>query len=111
MLQDDQSAIHYVIPPLENRQFTGRESTLNELRQKLFIQASAERLALFGLGGIGKTQVALQLARWVKAHVPDCSIFWAPALSLERFEQACLQIAKELQIPQNAEVESAMESV
>ncbi|KAJ5309328.1 uncharacterized protein N7443_001789 [Penicillium atrosanguineum] len=61
--------------------------------------------------GIGKTQVALQLARWVKAHVPDCSIFWAPALSLESFEQACSQIAKELQIPQNADGESAMELV
>ncbi|KAJ5727960.1 hypothetical protein N7493_005780 [Penicillium malachiteum] len=107
----DQSAIHYVIPSLENRHFTGRESTLDELQQKLFIQASAERLALFGLGGIGKTQVALQLARWVKAHVPDYSIFWAPALSLESFEQACSQIAKELQIPQNTDGESVMESV
>ncbi|KAJ5638937.1 hypothetical protein N7528_001327 [Penicillium herquei] len=107
----DHSAIHYVIPPLENQQFTGRESTLKELQQKLFKQASAERLALFGLGGIGKTQVALQLARWVKAHVPDCSIFWAPALSLESFEQACSQIAKELQIPQNTDGESVMESV
>ncbi|KAJ5393380.1 uncharacterized protein N7487_011021 [Penicillium crustosum] len=68
------------------------------------------RPSLFGLGGIGKTQVALQLARWVKAHVPDCSIFWAPALSLESFEQACSQIAKELQTHQN-DGESAMESV
>ncbi|KAJ6025038.1 hypothetical protein N7540_005835 [Penicillium herquei] len=107
----DQSAIHYVIPSLENQHFTGRESTLDELKQKLFKQASVERLALFGLGGIGKTQVALQLTRWVKADVPDCSIFWAPALSLESFEQACSQIAKELQIPQNIEGESVMESV
>ncbi|KAJ5151400.1 uncharacterized protein N7482_010652 [Penicillium canariense] len=96
---------------MENRHFTGRESTLDELKNKLFLQANTEKLALFGLGGIGKTQVALQLARWVKAHVPDCSIFWAPALSLESFEQACAQIAKELQIYQNADGESAMEMV
>ncbi|KAJ5289228.1 hypothetical protein N7478_002258 [Penicillium angulare] len=107
----DQFAVRYVIPPLENRHFTGRESTLDELKEKLFLEPNTKKLALFGLGGIGKTQVTLQLARWVREHIPDCSIFWAPALSLESFEQACSQIAKELQIPQNADGESAMESV
>ncbi|KAJ5148261.1 hypothetical protein N7526_001613 [Penicillium atrosanguineum] len=107
----DQPQAHYVIPSLENRHFTGREFTLDELQQRLFLQANTEKLALFGLGGIGKTQVALQLARWVKVHVPDCSIFWAPALSLESFEQACSQIVKELQIHQNSDGESAMELV
>ncbi|KAJ5938174.1 hypothetical protein N7454_004516 [Penicillium verhagenii] len=110
-LQDNQTAVHYVIPSLENRDFTGRESTLDELKEKLFLEPSTKKLALFGLGGIGKTQVALQLARWVRAHVPDCSVLWAPALSLGSFEQACSQIAKELQIPLNADGESAMESV
>jgi tetratricopeptide (TPR) repeat protein len=95
---------------MANRHFTGRESTLDELKQKLFVQASTEKLALFGLGGIGKTQVALQLAYWVKANVPECSIFWAPALSLETFEQACWQIAKEFQIPRKPD-ESAMELI
>ncbi|KAJ5984268.1 hypothetical protein N7481_006367 [Penicillium waksmanii] len=108
----DQSEVHYVIPSLENHHFTGRESTLDELKQKLFLQGNtAEKVALFGLGGIGKTQVALQLARWVKTHIPDCSIFWAPALSLESFEQACSQISKKLQIEQHLDGENAMELV
>ncbi|KAJ5667137.1 hypothetical protein N7507_003001 [Penicillium longicatenatum] len=107
----DHSQAHYIIPSLENRHFTGRESTLDELKQKLFLQANTEKLALFGLGGIGKTQIALQLARWVKEHIPDCSVFWAPALSLESFEQACSQIAKELRIPQDPDGDSAMELV
>ncbi|KAJ5961848.1 hypothetical protein N7501_006789 [Penicillium viridicatum] len=106
-----QPQAHYIIPSLGNCHFTGRESTLDQLKKKLFLQADTEKLALFGLGGIGKTQVALQLAHWVQAHVPDCSIFWAPALSLESFEQACSQIVKELQIHQNADSESAMELV
>ncbi|KAJ6030968.1 hypothetical protein N7460_010030 [Penicillium canescens] len=107
----DQPEAHYIIPSLENRHFTGREFTLDQLKQKLFLQANTGKLALFGLGGIGKTQVALQLARWVQAHIPDCSIFWAPALSIESFEQACSQIAKELQTHQNPDGESAMELV
>ncbi|KAJ5717539.1 hypothetical protein N7488_003185 [Penicillium malachiteum] len=86
----DQSQAHYVIPSLSNRHFTG---------------------PLYGLGGIGKTQVALQLARWVKTHIPDCSVLWAPALSIESFEQACSQIAKELRIPQTPEDGSFMELV
>ncbi|OQD87919.1 hypothetical protein PENSOL_c075G11890 [Penicillium solitum] len=99
------------MPSLGNRYFTGRESMLEELKQKLFILATTEKLALFGLGGIGKTQVALQLARWVKANRPDCSIFWAPALSLESFKQIYWQIANELQIYQNANDENIMELV
>ena len=106
-----QVQVHYVIPSLENRHFTGRELTLGILQQKLFFEASTDKLAMFGLGGIGKTQVALRLARWVREHVPDCSIFWAPALSVESFEQACSQIVKELQIRQISDSETAMETV
>ncbi|CEJ62356.1 hypothetical protein PMG11_10857 [Penicillium brasilianum] len=107
----DPSQAHYIIPSMENRHFTGREPMLDELKQKLFIQGDTERLAIFGLGGIGKTQVALQLARWVKAHVPDCSIFWASAITLESFEQACAKIVKELRIRRKTDDESAMEMV
>ncbi|OOQ82657.1 putative nb-arc domain-containing protein [Penicillium brasilianum] len=107
----DPSQVHYIIPSMENCHFTGRESMLDELKQKLFIQGDTKRLAIFGLGGIGKTQVALQLARWVKAHVPDCSIFWASAISLESFEQACVKIVKELRIRRDTDDESAMEMV
>ncbi|KAJ5390952.1 uncharacterized protein N7496_002020 [Penicillium cataractarum] len=109
--QGDQSRVHYILPSLDNRHFTGRETTLYDLQQKLFFQANTNKLALFGLGGIGKTQVALQLARWVQSHMPDCSIFWALAVSLESFEQSCWQIVKELQIYKNSDDESAMELV
>ncbi|KAJ5675983.1 hypothetical protein N7462_008880 [Penicillium macrosclerotiorum] len=109
--REDQSQAHYIIPSLENRHFTGRQSTLDVLKQKLFIQANSEKLALCGLGGIGKTQVALQLAGWVKTHIPDCSVFWAPAFSLESFEQGCSQIANELQIYPSLDGENPMEIV
>ena len=110
--QGDQSKTHYIIPSLENRYFTGRESTLDELKQKLFLQVTTEKLALFGLGGIGKTQVALQLAYWVKANIPDCSVFWVPALSLESFKQGYWQIANELQFHhQNLNDENVLDTI
>ena len=53
-----------------------------------------------GLGGTGKTQVALKFAYSVNERWPEYSILWLPALSMESFEQACASIAKALRIPQ-----------
>jgi hypothetical protein len=53
-----------------------------------------QRVAIDGLGGVGKTQIALQLAYWVKSYQPECSVFWMPAQSLASFKQACVEIAK-----------------
>ncbi|KAJ5631551.1 uncharacterized protein N7484_011651 [Penicillium longicatenatum] len=104
---------YFVVPSLDKRHFTGRETTLEQLQQRLFIQANTQKLALFGLSGIGKTQVALQFAHWVKKARPEFSIFWVPAYSLQSFEQACLQIVKEVGIQQRSEdaSESARELV
>ena len=48
---------------------------------------------------MGKTQVALQFAHWVKQHQPQYSVFWVPALSEESFTQAYKEIAKQVGIP------------
>jgi hypothetical protein len=69
-------------------------------------------MSIVGLGGTGKTQVALQFAYTVKETWPEFSIFWMPALSMESFEQACADVAKALHIPQAAgEEEDARELV
>jgi len=60
-------------------------------------------MAIAGLGGVGKTQVALEFAYAVKKTQLEYSVFWMPALSMESFEQACAQIARILGISQAAE--------
>ena len=57
----------YYLPFRKNRQFVGRATILEALEKKLFIEQS-ETVALVGLGGIGKTQVALQFAYSIKAN-------------------------------------------
>jgi tetratricopeptide (TPR) repeat protein len=69
----------------------------------LLTNKECQKLAITGLGGVGKTQVALEFAYLVKEARQDYSIFWMPALSLESFEQACGEIAKLLGITQAAE--------
>jgi hypothetical protein len=64
-----------------------------------------------GLGGTGKTQVALQFAFSVKERWPEYLVFWVAALSMESFEQACVDVAKALCIPQAAGVEEDAKEV
>ena len=101
----------YNIPFLRNRRFVGRVKKLVELEEKLMISNDCQKLALVGLGGVGKTQVALELAYTVKERWPEYSIFWVPALSAESFEQAYRDIAIRCSIPLNPKEEDPKESV
>ncbi len=52
------------LPPLKHasRMFTGRETYLNRLKSHFSAQPDGERVffLLYGLGGIGKTQICLK---------------------------------------------------
>ncbi|KAI3571423.1 hypothetical protein IWW34DRAFT_709803 [Fusarium oxysporum f. sp. albedinis] len=86
-----------------------RDDVLMKLKSLLF-QRNSRKVALVGLGGIGKTQIALQLAYWMKEKKQDYSVFWVPALSRASFEQACVQIIDACDIP-TADNSDAVESV
>jgi tetratricopeptide (TPR) repeat protein len=90
----------YYIPFLKNPYFVGRQEELRFLQQKLMADEECQKLSIVGLGGTGKTQMALQFAYSVKERWPEFSILWVPALSMESFEQACGSIAKALRISQ-----------
>ncbi|KAL8942228.1 MAG: hypothetical protein Q9211_001495, partial [Gyalolechia sp. 1 TL-2023] len=101
----------YCIPFLRNQHFVGRTKKLKELQEKLMVSSHCQKLALVGLGGVGKTQVALQFAYTVKEHWPEYSIFWAPAISAESFEQAYRDIAARCSIALDPKQEDPKESV
>ncbi|RYP43653.1 hypothetical protein DL768_009806 [Monosporascus sp. mg162] len=88
----------YYIPLPRNRHFTGRDAVLDRLQERLFIRKECQKLAVVGLGGVGKTQVALKFAYWVKDNQPEYSVFWVPALSNGSFDQAYAEIARRLEI-------------
>ena len=57
------STDNFVIPFKQNPMFTGRREFLKILKEKLFDQAPQKHshcVALYGMGGIGKTQIALE---------------------------------------------------
>ena len=99
------------LPFLRNRRFTGRTEKLKELEERLIIRKDYQKLAVVGLGGVGKTQVALELAYTVKERWPTYSIYWVPAISAETFEQAYREIATQCSIALNPTEEDPKESV
>ncbi|KZM25138.1 ADP binding [Ascochyta rabiei] len=100
MMRDASATPTYYIPFQENKKFIGRRDELAMLQQRLLVDLDCQEMSIEGLGGTGKTQVALQFAYAVKKAQPEWSIFWAPAVSIESFEQACAEIARVLHIPQ-----------
>ncbi|KAI5460674.1 nucleoside phosphorylase domain-containing protein [Mariannaea sp. PMI_226] len=88
-------AVHS-IPFPKNPDFVGRIGVINTLKRMLFEQNGKQRVALVGLGGIGKTQVALHLAHWWKDNQSEYSIFWMPAFSMASFDRACTELVKKL---------------
>jgi tetratricopeptide (TPR) repeat protein len=56
-------------------------------------------VAIIGLGGVGKTQIALEFAyQWRERH-PDCAVFWIPVTNMESMLEAYLEIGQQLKIP------------
>jgi tetratricopeptide (TPR) repeat protein len=97
---------HWFVPFTRNKHFVGRSPQLNELEAKLFVKGPPAKVALIGLGGVGKTQIALELAYRRREKHENCSIFWVTATSIESFEQAYLEIGGLLQIPGVADEKS-----
>src|SRR5215210_1345766 len=70
--KSEPSSTHQLpVPPLD---FTGREDELNELRA-LVKSGSVTISSLHGMGGVGKTALALQLADEFKDDYPAGQIY------------------------------------
>jgi tetratricopeptide (TPR) repeat protein len=99
--------VYHSIPLPRNRYFIGRDSILQDLQQKLFLRQECERLAIVGLGGVGKTQVALQFAFWVLKTHPGYSVFWLSALSNTSFDRDYLNIGEKASLRMNSDEEES----
>jgi len=76
-----------------NPRFTGREPQLAQLEGILFAKDRTAKIAIIGLGGVGKTQLVLELLFRTKDKHPGCSVVWIPATNKESLHQAYLDNA------------------
>ena len=97
-----------LVPFPRNEHFVGRDSQLKELTTRLNTDQFCRRVAVWGLGGVGKTQIVLEFAYETRKTSPTCSIFWVHASTSASFESGYADIAECLKLPgrtdQNADI-------
>ncbi len=79
------------MPPHRNPDFSGREDLLNLIHTRL---GEGHPLALHGLGGVGKTQLAAEFAYRYAAEYD--LVWWLRAADPATFTQECLALAEAL---------------
>ncbi len=89
------------VPYRQNPFFTGREDILRAIRQGLQMESTValcHPLGITGLGGIGKTQTALEYIYCY--HENYTSVFWIRADSTASLIASFLEVAKQLGLPE-----------
>jgi hypothetical protein len=92
---------HWMVPFERNKDFVGRDSILRQLLAKISSSTDedyCQRTALVGLGGVGKTQIALEAVYRIRKMNLECSIFWVSAVDPTSFEKAYLDIGRRLKV-------------
>ncbi|KAH8728115.1 hypothetical protein GQ44DRAFT_647501 [Phaeosphaeriaceae sp. PMI808] len=92
------------IPFAPDPDFVNRPEVLNWVSEKCTHPGG--RAALVGLGGVGKSQIAIHYAHIVYDASPLTFVFWVHASSRAKFEEAYRDIADRLDLPKRHEPET-----
>ncbi|KAF1970583.1 putative kinesin [Bimuria novae-zelandiae CBS 107.79] len=85
-----------VIPFAHDADFVDRGTLLDEICERC-TQPNA-RIALVGLGGVGKSQLAIEYAYRTREQSPETWVLWAHASNAARLEQSFRDIADRVKI-------------
>ncbi len=94
----DDFSIPFLLEFPDNSKFTGRELVLNQIHAQLgnvqSLGSGSRIFALYGPGGIGKTQIAIKYAHLHSAYFT--SIFWIDATSELSTQQSFLRVGNRI---------------
>ncbi|KAB8229019.1 P-loop containing nucleoside triphosphate hydrolase protein [Aspergillus alliaceus] len=85
------------VPFRRDPDFVDCGSQLDLIYEKGSVPGS--RVALVGLGGVGKSQLAIEFTYRIRDRSPETWVFWIHASNAARFEQSCRDIADRVKIP------------
>ena len=92
---EEQTPSYYEIPNRRVDGFVGREEILQKIDEALSDGSSPHYAVLQGMGGQGKTQVALEYCHREKNN-PYSAIFWVDATSQDRVEGSFQSISERI---------------
>ena len=90
----------FIVPYQQNPHFTGRKRFLQTLKEKLVSHAPKKhnhRIALYGMGGVGKTQCTLEYIYSNKSEYER--IYWITAADQSSMLLGFQKIAKTVDLP------------
>jgi tetratricopeptide (TPR) repeat protein len=93
----------FILPDARNQFFTGRSQILDDLHHVL---ASEGKVALSGMGGMGKTQTAVEYAYRHRGEYR--AVLWAKADNEESLKAGYATIASNLNLPEKDETDKTL---
>ncbi|KAG5656825.1 hypothetical protein KAF25_010378, partial [Fusarium avenaceum] len=85
------------VPFDRDTDFVPRPNITDWLKEKH--KGPSNRMALVGLGGLGRSQVAIHFAHQIQEQTPETSVYWVHASSKPRFEEGYGYIAERNDLP------------
>ncbi|KAJ5967735.1 Tetratricopeptide-like helical [Penicillium viridicatum] len=85
------------VPFAQDQEFVSRDALIRQIREKSLVPGS--RIALVGLGGVGKSQLAIEYSHQIRSQSPGTWVFWVHGSNESRFEQSFREIADHVKIP------------
>lgn len=103
-LAQEESSRHWYVPRSQTKYFSGREEEVESLRFSLLRdkeEYDCKISAVHGMGGVGKTQVALNYAT-LRGKGGD-NVFWMAADNPITIKQSCRNVCEQLKILEQEE--------
>ncbi|KAF4932299.1 Kinesin light chain [Colletotrichum fructicola] len=88
---------HFVVPFPSDPHFVSRSDIWTWIEKQY--AGPESRFALVGMGGFGKSQMAIQFAHHLHATSPKTSVFWVHGSTKATFEESYRSIAEVLALP------------
>ncbi|KAJ5320611.1 hypothetical protein PENANT_c033G05358 [Penicillium antarcticum] len=85
------------VPFPHDPDFVSRDELLDQIHEKSSIPGA--RIVLFGLGGVGKSRLAIEYCHQVWQQSPDTWIFWVHASNAARCEESLRNLADRAKVP------------
>lgn len=86
----------FVVRYQKEEEFIGRKPIMEEIEKRF---ESSRRVAIAGIGGVGKSRIAIEYCYQYRSKNPDVDVFWVHGGNKARLEAAYKDIATKMKIP------------